>query len=192
MAKGVDPRKEMGAFLQSAVKAVRSRFQGSVTYASGMWEEVDWSNFDFVGVDAYRDASNRHNYSEMVRERTRHGRPVILTEVGCATDRGAADAGGLAWSVVERSGRSLKLRSGIERDEAEQANEISQVLSIAASSGAEGAFVFTYIAPSYPSSLDREQDLDAASYALVRSWPDGRTGKKSAYYAVAEAYAGRR
>lgn len=37
--------------------------------------------------------------------------------------------------------------------------------------GMEGGFIYTLVAPSYPSSPDPELDLDAASYCLVRTGP---------------------
>ena len=52
-------------------------------------------------------------------------------------------------------------------------------------------FNYTYVMPSYPSSLENAKDLDAASYALVRSWPDGRAEPKAAYHTVAHIYRGR-
>ena len=33
-----------------------------VTYASGTWEDVDWSLFDIVGVDYYRDRQTAEDY----------------------------------------------------------------------------------------------------------------------------------
>jgi len=191
-ATGIDPQESFAAFLRAAVETARSAFHGQVTYASGMWEEVDWSSFDIVGVDAYRDAANREAYPDALRALTRQHRPAVITELGCATYRGAADAGGLAWMAVDRSTQPRRLRGGIERDEGEQAGALSALLATAGSSGVEGAFIYTYIAPSYPSSLDPTQDLDAASYALVRSWPDGRTEPKAAYHTVAHLYAANR
>ncbi len=67
------------------------------------------------------------------------------------------------------------------RDEDGQARELEALLELIDASGADGAFVYTYIAPSYPSSADPVNDLDTASFALVRSWPDGRTEPKAAY-----------
>jgi hypothetical protein len=189
-ASAIDPQAEMTEFLHTANEMTRSLFQGPVTYASGIWEEVDWSDFDFVGVDAYRDASNREEYPEMLRKLTEHGPPLVLTEVGCATYKGASDAGGLAWTATVSSSHGTVLREGIERQESEQGRELSQLLKIAEENGVEGVFVFTYISPNYPTSQDPHHDLDAASFALMRSWPDGRTEKKAGYDAVAEAFAG--
>jgi len=58
-AAGIDPQAVFTAFLHTALEMARSMFHGQVACASGAWEEVNWSRFDFVGVDAYRDASNR-------------------------------------------------------------------------------------------------------------------------------------
>ena len=187
-AMGIDPQVSFAAFLHTGVETARASFRGRVTYASGVWEQVDWFSFDFVGVDVYRDASNRESYPDILRGLSRHQRPVVITEFGCATYRGAAAKGGLAWTAVERDGNLRRLREGIERDEQEQARELSELLAVAASCGVDGAFIYTYIAPTYPSSLEPSQDLDAASYALVRTWPDGRTEPKSAYLTVANAY----
>jgi hypothetical protein len=63
------------------------------------------------------------------------------------------------------------------------------LLDIFGSAGIDGAFVYTYIAPSYPTSDSPRTDLDAASYALVRSWPNGKTERKLAYHEVARRYA---
>ena len=41
----------LNAWLTKANESVRKVFLGQVTYASLVWEAVDWSLFDFVGVD---------------------------------------------------------------------------------------------------------------------------------------------
>ena len=189
-AAGIDPQASFDGFLRQALDTVRSVFRGQVAYAAGMWEEVDWTGFDIVGVDAYRDAGTRDGYSSRLRGLVQHAKPVVVTETGCATYAGAAEAGGLAWTAVDRSATPRRLREGIVRDEDGQARELGALLQLIDASGADGAFVYTYIAPSYPSSADPVNDLDTASFALVRSWPDGRTEPKAAYHAVAARYAG--
>jgi hypothetical protein len=189
MAAGVDPRQRVAAFLAEAVELARSRFGGPLTYASGTWEDVDWEPFDFVGVDAYRDAGNRDRFAHDLAAYGRHGRPVVVTECGCATFRGAQDLGSLAWTVVDRSAASSRIPAGTVRDEALQAAEITQLLEIFETAGVRGAFVFTFVMPSYPGNdLDPQLDLDTASYALVRSYPDGRTQPKASFRAVADYY----
>ena len=189
MAAGVDPRETVAAFLREAAELARSRFGGPLTYASGAWEEVDWEPFDFVGVDAYRDAGNRASFAQDLAAYGRHGRPVVVTESGCATFRGAQDLGGLAWTVVDRSSEPYRIPAGTVRDEALQAAEVSELLEVFESAGVHGAFVFTFVMPSYPGNdVDPQLDLDAASYALARSYPDGRAEPKAAFRAVADHY----
>lgn len=55
--------------------------------------------------------------------------------------------------------------------------------------GVEGAFVFTFAAPALTHSQDPRYDLDLASYALVKTYPDGTWQPKAAYHAVASYYA---
>lgn len=184
---GLDPQASFAKFLASAVTAARGLFGGPVTYASGLWEQVDWSGFDAIGIDAYRDATNRDGYADGLGAYLASGRPVVATEVGCATYRGAADVGGMGWAVIEK-GPEARLRDGVVRDEVAQATEITSLLDVMGSAGVHGAFVYTYVAPSYPSDVDPAHDLDTASFALVRSWPDGRTEPKTAYQVVAQRY----
>ncbi len=186
---GMDPQAVFSDYLATAVARARASFAGSVTYAAGLWEEVDWSLFDIVGVDAYRHAGNRETYADGLRAQARHARPVVVTEFGCTTYRGAADAGGMGWDVVDWQDR--RLRDGIVRDEAAQAAEIGSLLDVLPSIGVDGAFVYTYVAPSYPASTDPAADLDTASFALVRSWPGGRVETKDAYRTIADRYGAR-
>jgi hypothetical protein len=55
-AKPADVPARLNAFLAEASSAVRKQFGGAVTYASAPWEDIDWTPFDVVSVDAYRDA----------------------------------------------------------------------------------------------------------------------------------------
>ena len=183
---GLDPSAVFADFLASAAAAARAVFRGPLTYAAGVWEEVDWSLFDVVGIDAYRDAGNRATYPEMLRALVAGGKPVVATEFGCSTWRGAAGLGGMGWTVVD--GAAGRLRDGVIRDEPGQAAELIVLLDQMDQAGLEGAFVYTYVAPSYPSDPDPARDLDTASFALVRSWPHGRTEPKAAYRTVADRY----
>jgi len=92
----------------------------------------------------------------------------------------------MGWTVVD--GAAGRLRDGVIRDEPGQAAELIVLLDQMDEAGLEGAFVYTYVAPSYPSDPDPARDLDTASFALVRSWPHGRTEPKAAYRTVADRY----
>lgn len=45
--------EKLNNFFAEIMPGVRQRFRGEVAYASGTWETVDWSLFDFVGIDHY-------------------------------------------------------------------------------------------------------------------------------------------
>src|SRR6266516_1106444 len=94
----------LDAFLAKANDAVRQVFKGSVTYASVPLETVDWGRFDVVAVDLYRDARIRDRFTDVLRRFFAHGRPVVITEFGCCTWRGAAAAGGMGCTIFDDAG----------------------------------------------------------------------------------------
>lgn len=183
------PPVRFNALLAEAVAAARQHFAGPVTYAAGLWEDVDWAPFDLVAVDAYRDAGNADTLRAALAALHEHGKPVVAAEFGCAAFTGAADHGSRAWTLVDRSNGTRRPRPGLVRDEATQAAELTSLLDLFTDIGLAGAFVFTYVTPAYPASDDPSEDLDTVGYGLVRSWPDGRTTPKAAFTAVARAYA---
>ena len=138
-------------------------------------ETVDWGRFDFVSVDMYRDARIREQFPGLLARFFSHGRPVAITEFGCCTYRGAADAGGRGFAILDTSTASLdsapaRLNGPYERDEAEQARELVETLAIFEDAGVDATFVMTFVAPLNPTSDDPVYDLDMASYSLVKSF----------------------
>lgn len=192
------------AFLTKTVASVRKVFHGRVTYAAVPLEleAVDWSEFDIVATDLYRDARTRDIFPELARRPTKHGKPAVITEFGCCTYRGAADAGGMGWNIVDSEGLDgpgdapKKLNSFYQRDEDEQARDLQEHLEIFADARLAGAFAFTFVEPTMPSADDPVHDLDLASYSLVRTmanghgttYPDMTWEPKRAFWAVAESY----
>src|ERR1700727_1014902 len=73
---------QLQAFLAEASDTVRKSFHGPLTYASTPFEDVDWSRFDFIGVDHYRNSKNDHRYAETLRRYVGQGQPVVNTEFG--------------------------------------------------------------------------------------------------------------
>lgn len=188
--------KNLNLFLSKAVEVVRQHFQGRITYASGPWEEVDWSPFDFVGVDFYRDAMNKKAYEKNLHGYLKHGKPVVITEFGCCTYQGAEDKGGYGWAVVDWSKTPPELKQEFTRDETGQANYLIELLRLFEREKVEGAFAFTFVSPSYPHSEERIHDLDMASYGIVKSYASqkGSTYKnmpwepKEAFFELAQYY----
>lgn len=161
--------KNLNAFLSQVTARVRQRFDGRITYASGSWEEVDWSLFDFVSVDYYRDALNKRVYEKNLRGYFKYGKPVIVTEFGCCTYQGAGDKGGYGWAVVDWNKTPPELKQRLIRAETEQAHDLVELLQIFEHEKVEGSFVFTFVSPSYPHHEDPIHDLDMASYSLVKT-----------------------
>jgi hypothetical protein len=143
-------------------------------------EAVDWSRFDFVSVDLYRNAQLKGHLTDVLHRYFAFERPVAITEFGCCTYRGAADAGGRGFAILDisapgRNSTPPRLNGPYVRDEAEQARELTELLSIFDAAGVDATFVMTFVAPLNPTSDDPLYDLDMASYSLVKSF-GGRLG----------------
>jgi len=154
---------------------VREVFRGPVTYASVPLETVEWSRFDFVSVDLYRGAQLKDRFTDVLHRYFAFERPVAITEFGCCTYRGAADAGGRGFAILDISAQDRqstppRLNGSYIRDEAEQARELTEMLSIFDAAGVDATFVMTFVAPLNPTSDDPLYDLDMASYSLVKSF----------------------
>jgi hypothetical protein len=188
--------KPLNDFLVKANKAVREVFHGQVTYASAPIEAVDWSLFDFVSIDYYRGARNRDSYADSLKPRFTHGKPVIITEVGCCTYQGAENKGGRGFMIVDHK-NPQQLNGNYVRDEGLQAREIANMLHILYNTGVDGAFVLTFVSPALYYNEDPKFDLDMASYSLVKSYADKHGVSytdmpwepKESFKAVADFYA---
>jgi len=172
----------LDAFLARANDAVREVFKGSVTYASVPMEEVDWGRFDVVAVDLYRDARIRDRFADLLRRFFTYDRPVVITEFGCCTYWGAADAGGMGWAIVdldivELGKRPPQLNGQYLRDEAEQAQEVADLLAIFDDAGVGD------LAAAFP-----ELPWDASRWGTT--YPDMPWEPKQSFRAVADFYAG--
>ncbi|MGF1430429.1 hypothetical protein [Kitasatospora sp. LaBMicrA B282] len=191
-----DVGARLNAFLARAAAVAREQFDGRIGYASGTWEHIDWTPFDLVGVDAYRDAQNADRYREELRAQFRHGKPVAVTEFGCCAYRGAADRGGLGWAVTDGSGPEPVIAEDLVRDEQEQVRYLSELLAVFEELGVDSAFWFTFAHYDAEHRAEPRRDLDLASYGVVAMLPPGdpaaRPGlgwrPKEAFAALAGAY----
>jgi len=187
----------LNAFLAKACCAVRQTFKGEVTYFSVSFEKVDWSLFDFVGVDLYRDARIKSVFDKMAKGYLVYKKPVIIGEFGCCNYRGADLLGANGFIVVygmmnDLLGGKLTVPSPFAemlkvipkvdghyiRDEGVQAKEIVEELAIFDSAGMEGAFVFTFVSPTSVYNDDPRFDIDLGSFSLVKSYPEKDTFKQ--------------
>lgn len=203
----------LNAFLRAANEAVRGVFHGQVTYSSVVRiETVDWSPFDFVCIDVYRDKHLKDSYGDFIKQYFTYSKPVIIGEFGCCTYQGAEDAGAQGHDIADQDpkrfllhrvplvGRLMhpQLKGDYVRDEGLQARELADQLHILDHVGVEGAFVHTFASPLLPYHDHPRYDLDMASYSIVKSYEDGRHGTtypdmpwepKESFQAVADYYA---
>ncbi|MDH6137678.1 hypothetical protein P3T37_007111 [Kitasatospora sp. MAA4] len=194
-----NPAERLSAFLAEVAARARLHFGGPLSYAAGPWEEIDWTPFDLVGVDAYRDERNAGHYRQELRAHFAHGKPVVVTEFGCCAYQGAAARGGMGWDVVDHEVEPRRIRgeSVPVRDEQEQVRYLHELLAVFEEEGVDAAFWFTFAAYGAPHDRDDPRfDLDLGSYGVVRMVPGGgRPGlgwePKAAFAALAEAYAER-
>ncbi len=210
----------LNTFLARAAAAVRKVFHGKITYASLVWEAVDWSPFDLVSVDHYRSTRVEDRYVQMLEPCLAHGKPAVITEFGYGTcqegiggSAGFLGSAGLGTSIIDVKSQFLhfalpvlgrfvraKLKGEHQRDEAWQARKLVEQLRILDQAGVEGAFVSQFVSQITPCSDDPRYDLDVASTSLVKYFEGSRRGTtypdmpwepKESFRAVAEYYGSR-
>lgn len=167
----------VNAFLGKAVEVVRAHFGGRLTYASVPLERVDWTPFDIVSVDLYRSAEIADQFADGVRGIVAQGKPVAITEFGSAGYLGAGDLGAHGLDLVEYGEERgpLQLREARERDEDGQASYVRELLEVFDEAGVDATFVFTFALYDHvhrPDAADPRDDLDLASYGVVKVYED--------------------
>ncbi|MGW3690042.1 hypothetical protein [Streptomyces sp. NPDC005125] len=189
---------KLNEVLRSFAETIRASFGGPVTYSAGTWEDVDWSIFDIVGLDYYRRAETEEEYVAGL-EAHRHGKPLVVMEVGCCTYEGAAVHGDGGFVVLEGAnpdGTGI-WRDGVvpTRSEREQADYVERQLELLDGAGVDAVFVFVF---SFPAMRTGEgaKDLDMACFSLVKTFAqdDPRSKAmppwepKEAFHRLAEVY----
>ncbi|GAA0462149.1 hypothetical protein Ade02nite_16840 [Paractinoplanes deccanensis] len=191
-------QRRTNELLARAAAGARRRFGGLIGYASLPLEAVDWAPFDFIATDAgYRDATNAAALPASLAALRAQGKPVAVTEFGCAPFTGAAARGSRSDIIGydERTARAVRLTETVERNEAEQAAYLRELLDLYEAGGVDTAFVYTFACRHLPTSDDPERDFDRGSFGIVKVLPRGRTGTaypgmpwepKAAFHTLAE------
>lgn len=160
---------------------------------------VDWTNFDYVGVDYYHNNESDEQYIEGLNRYKSIGKPVIVMEMGCCAYQGAAERGENGFSVFKGvDSNSNGIYEGGKkpvRDESVQADYISKNIDLLQKAGASGIMVYVFSYPIYPYSKTGV-DYDMVAYSLVKSFPstDARNKQipswepKEAFYRVGEIF----
>jgi hypothetical protein len=74
-----------------------------------MWESVDRTPFDIVGVDCYGGSHNKEAFRDRLQKYLSHGKPVVATEFGCCTYVGAEEKGGYGFAIVDWDAQPRRL-----------------------------------------------------------------------------------
>ncbi|HVW10902.1 MAG TPA: hypothetical protein VHC90_20085 [Bryobacteraceae bacterium] len=190
-------RVRMKELLGKAVELVRARFGGKISYASLPFEGVDWSLFDIIATDAgYRTAAMADRFRDQMRVFVDQGRalgkPVAITEFGCATHRGASNLADREENIIEwgEGARPVRLKGEFTRNEEEQARYIGELLGVFETEGVDAAFVYTF------ARYDFRGEFDLVSKGIVKvlesgygqRYPDMPWEPKAAFDALGERY----
>ncbi|MFI1708471.1 abortive phage infection protein [Streptomyces griseoruber] len=191
-------QRRLDAFTARAARTARSVFDGRLGYAAAQDDRVDWSLFDVVGIDYYSAHPRPADHVRELRRYLRLGKPLAVTEFGSCTYRGAPEAGGMAWDVIDHDKRPPEIKGDLVRSERTQADHLVSLLRVFESMGLYAAMAFEFVTPDTPHRAgDPRHDLDMASYAITRTVQD-RPGDprsdwhwepKQAFHALARHYA---
>lgn len=161
-------RERLNAFLGQAAAVARAHFGGDVTYAAAVFEQVDWTPFDIVGVDYYEFHRSRSGHASELARYRRWSKPILICEFGCCTYKGAPERGGSGYDIVEYDKDRPELIGTPVRSEVTQARYIAEMLDVFESQNLLGAFVYTFISPDAPSSKTPKYNLDTAAFSVVK------------------------
>lgn len=189
----------LNKILAKMCQAIRKEYHGLLTYSSGSWEMVDWSLFDIVGVDYYRNGETAEDYVKGLDRYKAVGKPMICMEVGCCAYEGAAPRGGFGFGIlkgVDADGNAI-WEGGVKpkRSEREQADYVEEQVRLLHDAGLGGVFIYVFRYPIYPYRKEG-LDQDMISYSLVKSFPadDARSRQfpcwrpKEAFYRLGMVY----
>lgn len=195
-------RSAMRELLGKAIQVARARFGGKLSYASVPLDAVDWGPFDIMSTDAgyrtvERAARFRDDIHAFVAQGREQGKPVAITEFGCAAYRGAGDLVNRGDIVEWGDGaRPVRFKGAYTRDEDEQARYLGELLGVFEVEGVDNVFVYTFARYDLVHRSASHEDFDIASAGLVKVL-EGRLGQsyldmpwepKVAFTALAEHY----
>ncbi len=188
--------RRLTAFIARAAKVGRSVFNGPMTYGAAEDDEVDWRLFDIVSVNYYSYFARRADHVRALTKYRRWRKPVMISEFGTCTYRGAPEKGGMGWDVVDYDKPEPEIIGGLVRSERSQAEYLTGMLGVFESMDLYAALTYDFVTPDAPHRADARHDLDLASYSIVKAiWatPDEPTARwhwepKEAFHALARHY----
>ncbi|NEB04366.1 abortive phage infection protein [Streptomyces sp. SID13726] len=166
-------QRELDRFTAKAAQVGRSVFHGRLSYAAAQDDVVDWSLFDVIGIDYYSYFRQRQDYVRELRQYQRWGKPVAITEFGTCTFRGAPEAGGMGWNIVDYDKDPPEIRGNVVRSERTQARYLTGLLDVFESMDLYAAMAFEFVTADAPHRPDDPlHDLDMASYSITKAIKD--------------------
>ncbi|EXF80871.1 hypothetical protein CFIO01_03379 [Colletotrichum fioriniae PJ7] len=189
---------KLNDILRSFLQVIRPVFHGRVTYSAGMWEVVDWTLFDIVGIDHYRQGESESDYLKGLH-RYRCEKPIAVMEFGCCAYEGAAALGAGGFMLLRGTnpdGTGSFAGDVVPKySETEQADYVEAIIKILARAEVDAMFVYVFSFPTYRTG-EGMRNLDMMSFSLVKTWPetDERSkaippwAPKEAFRRVATAY----
>lgn len=158
--------------LRHIIGEARKVFGGRLTYSAGMWEKVDWSLFDIVGVDHYRSTETSDQYVKAL-DPYRLGKPLVVMEVGSCAYEGAGKLGAGGFMLLEGANPDgtaiFKGGTVPTRCEREQADYVGEQLGLLADADIDGVFVYLFSFPTFPVG-EGLRDFDMMSFSLVKTY----------------------
>ncbi|WP_328990482.1 hypothetical protein OG394_29890 [Kribbella sp. NBC_01245] len=194
--------RRFATYVDKVVKVARKNFGGRITYgAAADLEPVNWALFDIVGLDYYSYNEDPAAHTAELAPFRQWNQPILILEFGCCTFTGAAEKGGMGWNVVDYTKDPPAIPPGVERNEAEQAEHLVNMLGVFEREACLGAAMYSFISPDAAHSpTTKAHDYDIASYALVKTIRKDhfdplspyRWEPKQSFHAVAREYVRRR
>ena len=154
----------LNRYLEKVAKSVRAVFDGTISYAAGIWEDVQWDllPFDVVALNVYLNAENHEAVLKRISDLQRTGRPMWITEFGSCTYQGAFQYGGMAHDHLDFQAYSQE----------EQAAVIEKTLKLLNEAKVNACFLYKYKAC---------KPDDRGSYGILR-FDGGRFARKLSFY----------
>jgi len=166
--KRKEVQDRLHSYLLKLVRGIRENFQGKLVYSKGGLEEIRWDqlDIDIIGGEKYfaTEWFTKESHLKDVLTLKKFGRPVFITDFGCASYRGATRWGGDAW----------RRYAGEERSQEEQANGIEISVENFEGARVDAIFLFEFI----------RRDLnDANTYAILEYRASSLWRRKLGFYA---------
>mgnify|MGYP001572747758 CR=1 FL=1 len=180
----------LNIILSKFVPEIRKVFGGKITYASLITENIDYSLFDYIGLNYYWYFGNMLNYASRLKNLSKkYEKKIIITEFGTCCYKFASFLDGAAYYPIQQLKLHEKpiLKWMIIRDEKEQIKYLKRCFKNFEEVNVEGAFIFDY-AEKWKTFIPHKRCMDLASFGIMKNHENGKIIPKLAFNYVREHY----